>query len=86
MDAKASQVLKEYIEQKQREKMSEHPSIASVRLFKDGAGEFRFIGIASNSLTIVESSEGYVNKADALGAIHGVFGDDIPVEDKTEVS
>ena len=64
--------------------MTEHPIIASVRLFSDATGEFRFIGIASNNLTIVESSEGYANKEDAIGAIHGVFGDDIPIEDKTE--
>jgi uncharacterized protein YegP (UPF0339 family) len=63
--------------------VAEHPHITHVRIFIDGAGEFRFIGIASNDLTIVESSEGYTNKDDAIGAIHGVFGDDVEIEDKT---
>jgi uncharacterized protein YegP (UPF0339 family) len=63
--------------------MTEHPHIKLVRLFKDASDEFRFIGIADNDLTIVDSSEGYKNKQDAIGAIHGVFGDDVEIEDKS---
>lgn len=61
--------------------MSEHPEIVRVKLYRDHAGEWRFAGIASNSLTIVDSSEGYKNKADAEGAIHGVFGEDVAIEE-----
>jgi uncharacterized protein YegP (UPF0339 family) len=71
------------LRERRERKMAEHPTIKEVRLFKDGIGEFRFIGIAGNSLTIVESSEGYTDKENALGAIHGVFGDDVPIDDRT---
>lgn len=63
--------------------MAEHPHIKLVRLFRAENGDFFFIGIADNDLTIVESSEGYRNKEDAEGAIHGVFGDEIEIEDLT---
>lgn len=63
--------------------MAEHPTIKLVRLFQDGASEFRFIAMAQNGRTIVESSEGYTDKDEAIGAIHGVFGDDMEIHDLT---
>jgi uncharacterized protein YegP (UPF0339 family) len=59
--------------------MTEHPTIKSVMLYKDDKDEWRFKAAARNSETIVVSSEGYHNKQDALGAISGVFGDDVPI-------
>ena len=60
--------------------MAEHPVIKTVKLYKDSAGEWRFSGIASNSLTIVDSSEGYKNREDAIGALQGVFGTNVTIE------
>lgn len=52
---------------------SETPSILNVRVYRDVAGEFRFVGYAGNGKAIVVSSEGYVNAWDAISAAGSVF-------------
>jgi uncharacterized protein YegP (UPF0339 family) len=59
--------------------MSEHPKITSVKLYIDGAGEYRFTSYAANGEAIVVSSEGYTDRDNAIGAIQGVHGDDISI-------
>ena len=53
--------------------MSEEPKITKVRLFRDHGKEWRFTAVAANGLTIASSSEGYENRADALGAAVALF-------------
>lgn len=53
--------------------MAEHPEIKRIRLYRDSAGEFRFAAHAENGEIIVNSSEGYTRKADALAAAVSVF-------------
>lgn len=59
--------------------MTEHPKASEIQLYKDTAGEWRFNGLAANGRIVVSSSEGYINREDAVGAAQGMLGDDVPV-------
>lgn len=41
-------------------------------LYKDTAGEWRWRLIADNGNIMADSGEGYVNKQDAISAIHAI--------------
>lgn len=66
--------------------MSEHPEVDHVFLYPDTKGEWRFDEIAANGETITESSEGYVDKDDARGAIMGTYGDDVTIVEAGDVT
>jgi uncharacterized protein YegP (UPF0339 family) len=66
--------------------MAEHPQITKVELYVGGDGDWWFTAYSSNGRAIVRSTEGYENKEDAIGAIHGVHGDDILIEEGMSVA
>jgi uncharacterized protein YegP (UPF0339 family) len=55
--------------------VTEHPKVASVRVFEDAAGEWRWAARAGNHETVADSAEGYVNHGDALAAATTLFPD-----------
>lgn len=63
----------------------EKPKVTRVRVYRDAQQLYRFEGISANGEMVVESSESYKNRGDALGAATSLFGD-AQVDDQTETA
>lgn len=58
--------------------------VEHVKLWKDGAGEYRFVPVGANGEPLDNGSEGYTRAEDARRAARGLFGEDIRiVEDES---
>lgn len=53
----------------------EKPKVTKVRVYRDAQNLYRFLGIAANGETVVESSESYHNHGDALSAAKSLFAE-----------
>lgn len=42
--------------------MAAKPKVSKIEIYKDGAGEFRWRGLAKNNKIVADSGEGYNNR------------------------